>query len=258
MSLLAQQQQALLDAVFAWPAENAMKAIAACAIDPGARGLKAYQTNGHVLAERALQAAYPVVAQLLGEESFGDLARAFWHAHPPQWGDIAQWGEQLPAFLRDSAQLASEPYLPDVARCEWALHQCASAADATADLSTLAVLTTGDADQLYLGLAPGCAALVSAYPIASILGAHRDQMPGFDVVGQQLRAALAQDAVVWRAGLRPQIREAMAGEAVFLQALLGGCALGPALDAAALLDFGLWLPAAVQSGLVLTVTQENL
>ena len=80
MSTLATQQQALLEALLAWPADDAMQKIAAHAIDPRARGLKAYQANGHALAERALQAAYPVVAQLLGDESFADLARALWHA----------------------------------------------------------------------------------------------------------------------------------------------------------------------------------
>ncbi|NBX20829.1 MAG: hypothetical protein EBR58_05375, partial [Betaproteobacteria bacterium] len=77
MSTLAQQQQALVAALFDWPAENAMKNIAARAMDPGARGLKAYQSNAHALAERALQAAYPVLTQLLGVESMGDLARAY-------------------------------------------------------------------------------------------------------------------------------------------------------------------------------------
>jgi hypothetical protein len=256
MSRLRQQQQALLDALFAWPPEVATKNIAAHAYYTGARGLKAYQTNGHCLAERALVAAYPVVAQLLGAESFADLARALWHTHPPTRGDVAQWGEALAAFLQASAQLADEPYLPDVARAEWALHCCASAADALADVSTLVLLTTHDPQQLYFGLAPGCAVVRSVWPIASILGAHLERTPTFDVVGQQLRAALSQDALVWRAGLRPRVREAAAGEAALVQALLQGHSVSQALDNAPALDFGLWLPMAVQSGLVLTVLSQ--
>ena len=84
-SLLA-QQQALLNALFDWPRPDATQFIAAYARQSCARGLKVYQANGHLLAERALQAAYPVVAQLLGGESFADLARAVWHAHPPLRG----------------------------------------------------------------------------------------------------------------------------------------------------------------------------
>lgn len=255
MTRLARQQQVLLDALLTWPAEGAMKKIASYATDAGARGLKAYQMNGHMLAERALLAAYPVLAQLLGGESFADLARALWHAHPPQRGDVACWGGDLPAFVQTSAQLRDEPYLADVARVEWALHQCAGASDCAPDLSTLALLTEQDPAQLGLVLAPGCAVVQSAWPVASLLGAHLYQTPSLATVGQQLRDGLAQDAVVWRAGWRPMVREAAPGEAAFLTALMQGCALSPALDASAALNFSTWLPAAVHSGLLLSVTQ---
>jgi hypothetical protein len=251
MSDLARQQQLLLDALLAWPAGDAIKTIANEVQDSGARGLKAYKANGHALAHSALQAAYPVVAQLLGDESFADLAHALWHAQPPVRGDIAQWGQGLAGFLETSAQLQDEPYLPDVARAEWALHRCAGAPDADADLPTLALLTTHEPDQLHLRLAPGCVVLRSAWPVASILGAHLEGSPSLQEAGAQLRRGEAQDAVVWRAGLRPRVRLALAGEADALQVLLNGGALAQALDAAPQLDFGQWLPLAVQSGLVL-------
>ena len=257
MTGLAQQQQALLDALFSGSNLNATKTIAACAIDTGARGLKAYKSNGHALAQRALAAAYPVVGQLLGDESFGELARALWHAHPPVRGDVAQWGAALAEFLRASPQLQDEPYLHDVAILEWALHRCATAANRAADLATLALLTTHDPDHVRLVLAPGCVVAQSHWPVVSILNAHLEQVPTFAAVGQQLRDAVAQDAVVWRAGLRPRVREAAPGEAQFLQALLQGKPLGPALDVAGMLDFGTWLPMAVASGLLLSVVVDE-
>ena len=253
MSRLARQQQILLDALFAWPPENAIKNVAAYAIDTGARGLKAYQANGHMLAERALQAAYPVVAQLMGGESFSALARALWHAHPPCSGDITQWGGALPDFLQNSPQMRDELYIADVARAEWVMHQCATMADVTPQLATLALLTSHDPDHLGLGLAPGCVVVRSEWPLASLLGAHLDQTPSFQEVGQQLRDAVSQEALVWRDGLRPRVRQAEPGEALFVQALLGGDSLGAALDDAPLLDFSVWLPAAVQSRLLIKV-----
>ncbi|QTN26572.1 putative DNA-binding domain-containing protein [Rhodoferax sp. AJA081-3] len=253
MSRLAQQQQILLDALFAWPAANAMKIVANESMDTGARGLKAYKANGHALAASALQSAYPVVAQLVGDESFTDLAHALWHAQPPAQGDIAQWGMGLSGFLENSAQLQDEPYLADVARVEWALHQCAGVADAEADLATLALLTTQAPEQLQLRLAPGCAVLRSTWPVASIVGAHLEGSPSLQEAGAQLRRGEAQDTVVWRAGLRPRVRLALAGEVDALQVLLNGGSLAAALDAAPTLDFGQWLPLAVPSGLVLGV-----
>nr|WP_295772908.1 putative DNA-binding domain-containing protein [Rhodoferax sp.] len=253
MTTLAAQQQLLLDALLAWPAGNAIKNIATNTQDPRARGLKVYQANGHALALSALQAAYPVVAQLIGDEGFADLARALWHAQPVKRGDVAQWGEGLAEFLQISAQLQDDPYLPDVARAEWALHQCAGASDAELDLTTLALLTTHEPEHLQLRAAPGCAVVRSRWPVASILGAHLEGSPSMQEAGAQLRRGEAQDAVVWRAGLRPRMRLALAGEADALRVLLDGGSLAQSLDAAPELDFGQWLPVAVQTGLVLAV-----
>lgn len=250
---LARQQQMLLDALLAWPPDNAMKKIAHHAVDARARGLKAYQANGHALAERALLGAYPVLAQLLGTESFADLARALWHAQPPTRGDVARWGEGLAAFLAQDPQLQDDPYLADVARAEWALHRCASAVDAAPDLASLARLSTDNPDDLTLTLAPGCAVLRSAWPVAAILGAHTEGTPSLAEAGTLLRAGVAQDVLVWREGLRPRSRATLAGEADLLDALQQGVGLGSALDQAAALDFGQWLPLAVQTGLVLAV-----
>lgn len=251
MSTLALQQAALLDALFVWPAEDAMKNIAAHTCDTGSRGLKAYQSNGHAMAERALAAAYPVLAQMVGEDSFADLARALWHAHPPVCGDLGRWGDALPAFVEASAQLQDEPYLADVARLEWCLHLCATVPDAAPDPASLALLTEHDPADLTLLLAPATAVACSAWPIASIVAAHLDGAPGFADVGAMLHAQVAQDAVVWREGFRSRSREAMPGEAGLLQALLQGQTLGQALATAASVDFAQWFPAAIQSSLVL-------
>ena len=107
-------------------------------------GLSAYRANAGAHAERALAAAYPTLQLLLGDESFAALARAHWQADPPLRGDLAQWGAGLPAFIADDAQLASEPYLADMARLDWAVHQAEQAADAQ-DVQGLPLLADVDA-----------------------------------------------------------------------------------------------------------------
>lgn len=253
MSGLEAQQQALLAVLFAGLPENAINNIAADAVISWARGLKAYKSNGHAAAERALQAAYPVLTQLLGDESLCALARAFWHAQPPLRGDLAQWGGGLGHFVRASEQLTCEPYLADVATVEWALHLCASAADQPLDAVSFALLMQHDPSQLQLRLAPGCTVEPSAWPVASIMGAHLTNEPSFEEVGQRLRAGVREATVVWRADLQPRVRAAWPGEPDFLAALLRGRPLGEALDAAPALDFNAWLPMAVQSRLLLGV-----
>lgn len=258
MGELARQQQALLAALLAWPPQEAEQALAEQVCSPWARGLKAYQANGHALAVRALGASYPVLVQLLGVDSFASLARAYWHAQPPLLGDVADWGATLAGFLADSAQLRDEPYLPDVARVEWALHRCARASDAQADASTFPLLMERDPDAVALVLAPGCAGVSSIWPVVSVITAHLESVPELQEAGRRLAAGVAENALVWRQGLRPRVRPTWPGEAELVQALLAGQALGAALDRAAGLDFNAWLPMAVQSGLLLGVRAVDL
>ena len=263
MSLLAKQQQALLAVLFDWPLDNAIQNIATYTTKTRARGLKAYKSNGHALAQRALQAAYTVLAQLLGAESFEALARAYWHAEPPTRGDVAEWGAGLPAFVRGSAQLQQEPYLADVATLEWALHRAASAADAEVDATSFALLASHDPAELQLRLAPGCAVMGSAWPVASIWAAHMDQSVSFDELRQRFQAGTPELAVVWRHAMRPQVRQIPVAEHTLLGALLSGLSFGEALDAVATQeasddtsppwDINTWLANAVQGGLLLGV-----
>lgn len=256
MSTLAQQQQALLALLFDWPNLEATQNIAHYIDSDWARGQKVYQSNGHALACRALRAAYPVMAQLLGDESFDALARALWHVQPPLRGDIAQWGAMLCEFVRTSDQLVDEPYLPDVAALEWALHRAGNAADDQVDPGSFALLAQHDPAALRLRLSPGCAVLSSVYPVASIVGAHLQQQPSLAQAGELLRAGVGEDALVWRSGLRPQMRQAQVGEVGFVAALLRGQTLGESLEQATALDIGAWLPMAVQTGLLLQVQAQ--
>ncbi|MBX9818349.1 MAG: putative DNA-binding domain-containing protein [Burkholderiaceae bacterium] len=253
MSALAQQQQRFLDGLFSPVTQDDIKNIAVCADPMRARGLKAYQSNGHALAERALLAAYPVLAQMLGAESFAALARALWHTSPPRRGDVAQWGDTLADFVAASPQLADEPYLADVARVEWALHTCASAADAELQPATLALLGSHDLDTLRLQLAPGTAVLCSSWPVASLVRAHLQEGVTLAEAATRLRAGQAEDVVVWRQGYRPRVRQALPDEALFVAALLRGAPLGAAMDSAPQLDINAWLTDAVPSGLLLAL-----
>jgi Putative DNA-binding domain len=258
MSSLAKQQNALLTAIFA--ANN----IAVQAINTPAtsiftslnRGLQTYQANASASALRSLQTAYPVIAQLVGDETFALLARDFWAQHPPTRGDLAQWGADLPVFIASISELRTEPYLSDVSKVEWALHMAATATDKTTDLTTFSLLTQHEPDALTLLLAPGAALVHSHYPIASILTAHLYASPSFEEVGQKLRQKLPEIALVWRQGLRPKAALCTASDAAFVDRLLAGKSLLDALDAATAeesgkFDFSAWLPTAVQHGLLL-------
>ncbi|MES2423528.1 MAG: DNA-binding domain-containing protein [Pseudomonadota bacterium] len=256
---LAAEQQALLRAVWAGDNQNAMNEIANFAADktaPTQRGLNCYRANGLALAQRALPVAYPVLAQLLGEESFAALAADFWQQQPPVRGDIAQWGAALPAFVQASEQLADVPYLADVAEVEWALHCAATAADAEVDLASLQLLAQADPATLTLVLGEPAICITSEWPVVSIVNAHRLGQPPLEEIAQRLRAnaqtgaRVGECAFIWRQGLRPMLREAQPGEADFIAALQRGSSLLAALQASPPLDFNQWLVPAVQTALL--------
>ena len=225
-------------------------------LNEGSRGLAAYRANAHANAKRALVATYPVLSQLIGEENFAFLARDFWQMHPPTLGDLAQWGELLAAFVALAPQLADLPFLPDVARIEWALHVCAGAADDLQNTASFADLAEGDPSALWFSLAPGACALASAYPAAAITLAHKGQ-GRLDAAFDLLKQGVAQTALVWRQGYAPRLRPLDENEVAFTQALLAGRALANALDGAhADFDFSQWLAANVQNGLLLGVAAK--
>ena len=256
MNRLARQQTALLEALFERPGVPLPGGIDAQHAPPGfvgARGLLAYQANAVALARRSLGAAFPVLVQLLGDENFEPLAVEFWCREPPLRGDLAQWGDALPDFLRRNRQLADEPYLGDVAAVEWAMHQAALAADQRDDLASFARLAQPDAPGLRLRLASGTTVLVSRYPVASIVAAHLTGSPSLAQAGAMLRDRQGENTLVWRQGMRAQARACDAAEVALVTALARGDALGDALAKAEGLDFSDWLTQAVQTGLALGV-----
>lgn len=220
------------------------------------RGLQAYQANAGALAERALAAAFPTIAQLVGEASFAALARAFWAAHAPAHGDMAQWGAELPGFIAMADQLASEPYLADVARLEWAVHEAETAADTPATPQGLELLAGAEPQALRLVLKPGTALLSSTHPVATIWLAHRSEGDDrFTPVRAAFAAGIGERAFVWRAGFKSKVAMLAQADAQFVGALLAHQTLADALQAAGdEFNFETWLIAALRQGWLMTIT----
>ena len=265
---LAQDQQTLLravlggqgdDALWALVDSNAWNPSGAAEKSLARRGLQAYQSHGLALAQRALGAAYPVIAELMGDENFAALAQHFWRQQPPTCGDMAQWGKGLANFLSAAPQLAGEPFLADVARVEWALHRASVAADASPDLASFACLSAGAPAMPSLTLSPGVWLLVSAFPVVSLIGANRlpaaDRRPALAQAAALLARGTGENALVWREGFRARVKCISAAE----QALLAGESLAAALTKAGCaeernsqpaFDFTEWLAHAVKTSLV--------
>ncbi len=213
------------------------------------RGLAAYRANASALAERALAAACPTVQAMLGEDDFAALARAFWRDHPPQCGDLGEWGGELSGWIAAQPGLAEWPWLADSAWLDLALHRCERAADAQPELASLALLGEADPADIGLQLMAGLAVHVSPFPIATIHAAHRSHAPeAFAPVRAALAAGQGEAVCVSREGWRAVVQGLAADEAAFMDALLRGASLAAALEAAGEgFNFGAWLQRAIAS-----------
>jgi Putative DNA-binding domain len=244
----AQRQQGLLATLAGSDAGAAAAGIAG----PHERvrsGLRVYRANADALAERALGAAFPTLQALLGAGDFKAMAREYWRDDPPLRGDIAQWGAGLPRWLRGHAALAAWPYLGDCAELDWLRHECERAADANFDAASLALLESHDPHDLDLLLLPGTALLESSWPIASVYAAHQHGGPGLEAVRDAIAAQRGECVLVARRGWPAAVHRIEPVDIAWVRGILGGAALGEALQAAAPgFDFTAWLARALREG----------
>jgi hypothetical protein len=116
-----------------------------------------------------LQARYPAVMRLVGDEFFRAAARLYVAEDVPRSAALFEYGGGFPDFLARFEPARGLPYLADVARLEWLRHRAYHAADAepmpAAALAQVPAERIGD---VMLQLHPSAATLASDYPVLSI------------------------------------------------------------------------------------------
>jgi hypothetical protein len=253
MTREADRQALLLRAL--WREADAA-ALAPLSRPGGEAGLAAYRSNAGAVAERALAGAYPTVAALIGEPSFAALARDLWQRHPPARGDLGEWGDALPGLIAASRDLASEPYLADVARLEWLVHAASRAADDAGAALDLRRLAVHDPAQLCFVLQDGAALLPSAWPIVAIWQAHRSSADDrFADVRAAFGAGRRETAWVRREGYAVRVDAVDEPTAAFTRALLEDRSLADALDLSGPgFEFDRWLAQALPARWIAAIT----
>jgi hypothetical protein len=213
--------------------------------------LAIYRRNITTNRDGALAAIYPIIYKLVGAQFFAGLARAYDSTHPSTSGDLNEFGRHLAEFLRTFVPARTLPYLPDVACLEWLAHKAHYARDhAPLDVGALAGFPEQTYAHLNVKLHSSVAVLTSAYPLFRIWQVHQDDYAGelavdLDGGGEQV--------VVYRPRFRVTVGRLSAGEAAFLEALIRGALLGPALAAALNQDPGFDFAASLR-----TWTVENI
>ncbi len=233
---LAEQQQALLDAVLAGAQPLGLRSAGCVAVE---RGLAAYRSNLRSLSARSLASVFPRLAEHLGEDDFAGLAWSFWRAAPPERGDLACWGGGLSDFLL--ARAGADSGLPGLTRLEWALHLAERACDAELDGASLGLLGGEALDALRLRLRPGVSLL-------------RLEPEALALLGDPAPLPAVQSVLVWRQDWQARWQPLSPAVAEFVHALLAGADLQSALAAAnekgsgdsADFDFSAWLQDALR------------
>jgi hypothetical protein len=111
---------------------------------------------------------YPRLAAIVGAGAFADLAHAYVAAHPSTRPSLRWFGAAFADFLTTHA-LDHPPFLPDLARLEWARLAVFDAADApTLHLDVLRALAPDDWPGLALRPIPAATTLAVGWPVHRI------------------------------------------------------------------------------------------
>jgi hypothetical protein len=125
---------------------------------------------------RTLSLAFPAVQRLVGADFFEAAAREFISQWPPECACLDDYGARLPSFLQEFAPAAQLPYLPDVARLEWAVSRALHAADAAGlDVTRLAALGNAERAEVRFVAHPSISLLELRSPADAIWRAVLDQ-----------------------------------------------------------------------------------
>lgn len=181
---LAQFQDDFARALLA-PEAGSSAALVALTCQPGFAVYRNTVMKGWI---EALQANYPAVTQLVGDEWMRAAAAIYARAHPPQDARMLYYGENFAEFLAGFEPAAALPYLPDVARLDRYWTECHAAPDQPAlDPDALA------------SLAPDALAGAVLHPHASARWAYFTTGPAYSIWAANRNAQGDHSELAWRA-----------------------------------------------------------
>ena len=155
----------------------------------GPERLAIYRNNFLISLGEALKANFPVTLQLLGKEFFEQAARRFVLAHPPQRPCLFEYGMGFADHLRDLPQLATRPYIVDMARFEFARVAAYNAPVEPAVTSeTLIGLSPEQLEALPIRRARHALVVAVRAPVLALWQAHQAAEPDFADIDMTLKS----------------------------------------------------------------------
>jgi hypothetical protein len=180
---------------------------------------------------KALRLSYPAIERLTGADFFDHAAAHFVDASPPRSGCLDDYGAGFGEFLETFEPAAGLPYLPEVARLEWAVNKALHAGDETPlDAEDFCAAAQIAPARLVLTPHPSLSLLETAFPADAIwravLAEDDDALSALSLGGGPFYLLTSRDAE----GV--QVNRLSKEAYQFLFALCAGHSFAVAFDAA--------------------------
>jgi hypothetical protein len=205
--------------------------LADCVVDDGlaaARRVQVYRNNVAAVFAGALERTFPALRCHVGEQAFARLVVEYRCAHPSRSGDLHWAGERFAGWLESNGSTAVRPWLPDLARLEWACEEALLAGNRPAlDADVLARVPADVVADARLALQPGLRLISSPFPTWSLWRAGRAGNPADNDGGQD---AGPQHVAVVPAGDDLDLHSLPEERFRFADALASGLTLGGAVE----------------------------
>lgn len=199
---------------------------------PSAERLRIYHNHTLTSLSTALGDNFPVVRRLVGDDFFRAAAKRFVSTEPPRDPRLSAYGDRFGDFLAGFEPARALPYLPDVARLEWARIEVTFAPETPAlDLAALAARPATEQGRRMLALRPSAILMASPYPVDRIWSANQDA----DVLPVDLDSGPVR-LMVWRNPEGCRFEHLDIGSFAFFEAAARRATLEEAAEAALAAD----------------------
>ncbi|MBV6656379.1 MAG: putative DNA-binding domain-containing protein [Devosiaceae bacterium] len=193
-----------------------------------------YRNNVVASLADALQAAFPITAQMLGDGLSRALTADFARAHPPRSPVLGGYGAGFPRYLANHEATKSRPFLAEMALLERLYLDSYHAADAAAlDGATLAALDPETLSAGRLVLHPATRLVRFRFPIAEMHAIEQAAMRGEDVGAARSALDLRRgsQALITRPAYQVSVNGISPGASAFLKACEAGDSFADAAQA---------------------------
>jgi hypothetical protein len=166
----------------------------------------------------ALQANYPLLAQLVGEHAFARLTQLYLAVQPSRHYSIRWFGHRLVDFLREHPDYRKQPWLAELAMWEWAIATAFDAADAaTLTVENLTSIAPNAWSDMRFVFHPSVQRVALTTNVVAIAKAAADNL-SLPRPSTQERT----EWLIWRQDLTVQYRSLDAHEAAVIDGAIAG------------------------------------